>query len=81
MPTAALIVGGASVGAGVWLATRPGVPHVTRFTLSRTGTGALAVDPQSRDLAITPDGTHIIYKGIGTHRHAALRARHWISSS
>ena len=24
------------------------------------------MDPQSRDLTITPDGTHIIYKGIGT---------------
>ena len=66
MPAAALIVGGASAGAGVWLATRPGVPHVTRFSLSRTGTGALAVDTQSRDLTITPDGTHIIYKGVGT---------------
>ena len=66
MPAAALIVGGASVGAGVWLATRPAVLHVTRFSLSRTGTGALAVDTQSRDLAITPDGAHIIYKGIGS---------------
>ena len=66
MPAAALIVGGASVGAGVWLATRPGDPHVTRFTLSRTGAGALTVDPQSRDLTITPDGSHIIYKGIAT---------------
>ena len=66
MPAVALIVGGASVGAGVWLATRPGVPHVTRFSLSRTGTGALAVDNQSRDLAITPDGAHIIYKGFGS---------------
>src|SRR5262245_4789521 len=66
VPIAALIVGGASVGAGFWLATRPGVPRVTRFSLSRTGTGALAVDAQSRDLTITPDGEHIIYKGIGT---------------
>ena len=24
---------------------------------------ALLVDPQSRDLAITPDGTRVIYKG------------------
>ncbi len=76
MPAAALIVGGASVGAGVWLATRPAVPHVTRFSLSRTGTGTLAVDTQSRDLAITPDGAHIIYKGIAsTGTQLFVRAR------
>ena len=50
----------------MWLATRPSTPQVTRFTLSRTGAGALAVDPQSRDLTITPDGSHIVYKGIAT---------------
>ena len=26
----------------------------------------MSVDPQSRDLTITPDGTHIVYKGTGT---------------
>jgi eukaryotic-like serine/threonine-protein kinase len=67
VPAAALIVGGASVGVSVWLATRPGDPDVTRFTLSRTGAGALAVDSQSRDLTITPDGTHIVYKGTATN--------------
>ena len=38
---------------------------MTRFALSPTGAAALAVDTQSRDLTITPDGTHIIYKGTG----------------
>ena len=66
MPTAAAIVVGAAVGTAVWLATRPTAAHVTRFALSPTGAAALSVDPQSRDLAITPDGTHIVYKGTGT---------------
>jgi hypothetical protein len=66
MPTAALIVGGAAVGTAVWLAMRPAGAHVTRFTLTPTGATALSVDLQSRDLTITPDGTHIVYKGTGT---------------
>ena len=64
-PATALIVGGAAVGTGVWVATRPSAPRVTRFTFSSTGAAALSVDTQSRDLAITPDGTRVIYKGTG----------------
>ena len=46
---------------------RPSAPRVTRFALSPTGAAALAVDHvSSRDLAITRDGTHIVYKGTGT---------------
>ena len=66
-PAVALIVGGVSVGAVVWLATRPNVPLVTRFSLSRTGTGALVVDQQSRDLTITGDGRHIVFKANATN--------------
>jgi serine/threonine-protein kinase len=65
MPTAAAIVVGAAVGMAVWLATRPTAVHVTRFALSSTGAAALSVDNQSIDLAITRDGTHIVYKGTG----------------
>ena len=64
-PAMALIIGGAAVGTGVWVATRPSTPRVTRFTFSSTGAAALSVDTQSRDLAITPDGTRVIYKGTG----------------
>ena len=42
---------------------------------------ALVVDASRRDLAITPDGTHIVYKGGAGRRHAALRRAHSISSS
>jgi eukaryotic-like serine/threonine-protein kinase len=63
MPAAAAIVVGAAVGTVVWLAMRPSLVHVTRFLFSPTGTAVLSVDPQSRDFTITPDGTHIVYKG------------------
>ncbi len=63
VPAATAAVVGAVVGTAVWLATRPSAPRVTRFFLYATGAPALLVDPQSRDLTITPDGTHIVYKG------------------
>ena len=65
LPIAALVVGGAVVGTGVWVTTRPSAPRVTRFALSSpTGPGALLVDPQSIDLTITPDGKQIVYKAM-----------------
>ena len=65
LPIAALVVGGAMVGTGVWITTRPSAPRVTRFALSSpTGPGALLVDPQSIDLTITPDGKQIVYKAM-----------------
>jgi serine/threonine-protein kinase len=54
---------GAGVGAAVWMLMRPGAPRTTRFSLAVTGPSALFVDPQSRDIAVTADGTRIIYKG------------------
>ena len=66
IPTAAALVIGASVGTGVWAGMRPSGARVTRFALVGTGPAALAVDQVSIDLAITRDGTHIVYKGTGT---------------
>jgi eukaryotic-like serine/threonine-protein kinase len=67
MPTAAVVVVGAAVGTGVWLATRPSTPRVTRFALSPTGAAALVLDQVSIDLAITRDGRQVVYKGTGTN--------------
>jgi hypothetical protein len=67
MPTAAAVVVGAAVGTGVWFATRPSTPRVTRFAHSPTGATAVAVDPVAIDLAITRDGRQIVYKGTGTN--------------
>jgi serine/threonine-protein kinase len=71
---AALIVGGAAAGTAVWLATRPNAGRVTRFTVASTGAAALSLDTVSRDLTITADGTHLVYKGTGS-RERQLFAR------
>jgi eukaryotic-like serine/threonine-protein kinase len=65
IPTAGAIMFGVAVGTGVWLATRPNAGSVTRFTLAPTGAAALSLDGLSRDLTITPDGAHLVYKGSG----------------
>jgi serine/threonine-protein kinase len=62
VPSAAAIVLSAVAGTAVWLMRAPGDVRVSRFAISPIGTAALMVDSQSRDLAITPDGTRIVYK-------------------
>ena len=60
-PTAAVLAGAAAVAALMW---RPAPqPPVTRFRLSMPAEAALLLDPQSRDLTISPDGTRVVYKG------------------
>jgi len=63
MPVAAALVASAVVGAGVWLLVRPTAGRVTRTTVSAPGTAALAIVGGDRDLAITPDGSRIVYVG------------------
>ena len=66
MPAAAAVAAGAAVAVALWPAPSSS-PPVTRFALSVSADNTLLLDPQSRDLAITPDGTRVIYKG-GTRR-------------
>jgi len=63
MPIAGAILLSAVVGTAVWLNMRPGGARVTRFVISPMGAAVLVVDSQSRDLMITPDSTHVVYKG------------------
>ena len=51
-----------------WLATRPAdpaPPRVSRLPIAASGTAALSIDGFDRDLAITPDGSRVIY--VGNH--------------
>ena len=60
----ALVVGATVAGAAVWVATRPPAqlqPHVSRLQVVPTGTAALTLTGSTRDLAITPDGSHVVY--------------------
>jgi hypothetical protein len=73
--TLAVLLAGGAAGTAVWLAMRPRAARVTRFALAPTGAAALNVDTVSRDLTITPDGTHIVYKGTATSRGRGLWVR------
>ena len=62
-PIAGAVVAGALVAGILWPRTRPDGGPVIRFALAMTPDSTLLIDPQSRDLAITPDGAHVVYKG------------------
>src|SRR5207253_195999 len=62
-PVAAALVTSTVVGAGVWFATRPVPPRVSRLSLASSGTAALSISGNDRDLAITPDGSRLVYVG------------------
>jgi eukaryotic-like serine/threonine-protein kinase len=61
---AALVLGGVAAIA-VWLATRPILPpsRVSRFTIAPSTEAALTISNEDRDLAITPDGSRVVYVG------------------
>jgi Tol biopolymer transport system component len=46
-----------------WLATRPVPPSVVRMTVTTSGATALTLEGTDRDVAITPDGSRIVYRG------------------
>jgi serine/threonine-protein kinase len=63
---AALLATGAIVGTLVWAAMRqaePTPPRVSRLQLTPAGAAALAIGWNDRDLAITPDGSRLVYVG------------------
>lgn len=62
-PAAAAVIAGMAVGVALWPSAPPTSRPVTRLALAVPLDSALLVDPQSRDLAITPDGTRVVYKG------------------
>jgi serine/threonine-protein kinase len=64
VPTLTLLVGGLVAGAGVWLATRPSPPRVSRTTITPPDSARLTITSVSRDLAIAPDGTRLVYVGV-----------------
>lgn len=60
-PVAAAFMASLVVGAGTWFVMRPGASRVTRTTISTSGATALTVS--GNDIAITPDGSRVIYVG------------------
>ena len=47
----------------VWLLTRPAPPSVVRMTITTSGSTALTLSGTDRDVAITPDGSRVVYRG------------------
>ena len=52
-------------GAAVWFATRPEPARVSRLTITPSSDAAVTLNGTDRDVAITPDGAHIVYVGGG----------------
>ena len=54
------------VGAGIWFVMRPAEPvppRVSRLQVPSSGTATLSINGLDRDLAITPDGSRVVYVG------------------
>jgi serine/threonine-protein kinase len=64
-PLVAALVASAVVGTAVWFGTRPVPPRMARFPLTTASADALSINGADRDLAITPDGSRIVYVGRG----------------
>ena len=58
----ALVVG-AIAGTVVWFLTRPAPPSVVRTTVTTSGSAAFFPSGADRDVAITPDGSRVVYRG------------------
>jgi eukaryotic-like serine/threonine-protein kinase len=58
------LVAAAAAAGGMWLAMgRPESPRVSRLAVNTTPATALWIDGNDRDLAITPDGSLVVYVG------------------
>ena len=58
---AAAIVAALAAGAMVWRAMQPAPPEVRRFAVTPTDQTAIAVETNHNDVAITPDGSRLVY--------------------
>ena len=64
-------------GLGVWAAVRPDVPapRLARFEVSLPASETLALAASDHDLAISPDGRHVVYRAASAGRSfLAVRA-------
>jgi len=59
--TLMLLVGAAAAGTSMWMLASPASMPVTRFVIPASDAMAPSVQGSDRDLAITPDGTRLVY--------------------
>jgi serine/threonine-protein kinase len=60
---ATLLIGAAAATTRTWFATRPVPPSVVRMSVTTSGSAALTLEGTDRDVAITPDGSRVVYRG------------------
>jgi serine/threonine-protein kinase len=53
----------ALAGVAIWWVAQPAAPRVVRLAIPAAGPAVLGIDGRDRDLAMTPDGNRIIYRG------------------
>ena len=61
----AFLVGLVIAAVVAWLLTRPAPLSVVRMAMSTSGSTALTLSGTDRDVAITPDGSRVVYRGNG----------------
>ena len=60
---AAIGMGALLAGAAVWFLTRSDPPSIVRTTITTSGSTAILLHGAERDIAITPDGSRLVYRG------------------
>jgi serine/threonine-protein kinase len=60
-PSLALLAGVVIGGVYAWQSVRPPAPRVSRWTIAPPASAPLTIEGSTRDLAISPDGTRIVY--------------------
>ncbi|MEQ1761177.1 MAG: protein kinase [Vicinamibacterales bacterium] len=65
LPTAAALLLGAALASAAWLTTRDAPAGVVRTEIPTAGASVLTMEGNDRDIAITPDGRRVIYRGNG----------------
>ncbi|MGH9257486.1 MAG: protein kinase domain-containing protein, partial [Vicinamibacterales bacterium] len=68
---ASVMLGAALAGAASWWMTRPGPSTVIRTMITTSGEAELRISGADRNLAVTPDGLRVVYRG---NNHLVVRA-------
>ena len=75
-------VGSLVTGIAVWSLRSPAPPRLTRFTVAPPAAEGIALATQSHDIAISPDGTHVVFKAAGARtRRFYVRAMSRLSAT
>jgi eukaryotic-like serine/threonine-protein kinase len=61
--TGVALLAASATGAVMWFVTRPPPPVVVRTTITTVGPASFSMAANDRNLAITPDGSRVVYRG------------------